>query len=163
MYTEPLLVTVQGDGALMRVLLERRHDRALIYVLLTGQQAARDDPRARQLTIFPLHADGGRRFPRAARRRVRVDRVAVPVRKPAVVVAQCRRPGVRLARLEKELRRREDLVLLAEEVDPTAADEPQAVARGLHGLERRRESPGEAQHRFAGLADRRRLQRVRTE
>ena len=37
------------------------------------------------------------------------------------------------------------------------------MARGLHGLERRRESPGEAQHRFAGLADRRRLQRVRTE
>src|SRR2546427_416238 len=33
----PLFVTVQRDGALVRVLLERRHDRALIDVLLTGQ------------------------------------------------------------------------------------------------------------------------------
>src|SRR2546429_2747463 len=52
----------------------------------------------RSRPVLPLHPEGGGGLPGAAGWGEAVDRVGVPVREPAVGVAQRRRPGIRLAR-----------------------------------------------------------------
>src|SRR6185437_2340836 len=64
--TQPLLLPVKTDSALVGLLLERLQHRALIDVLLPGEQPLRGDSRAAELTILPLHAEGCRGFEAAA-------------------------------------------------------------------------------------------------
>src|SRR5437762_6745347 len=117
--TQPLLLSVKTDGPLVGELLERRQYGALVDVLLARQQPVRLHSRTVELTVLPLHARG--RGGLEARRRVRVDRVQVPVREPAVRVSHRGHARVRLVRLEIQLPRRHTLFLWLKKSIPPAA------------------------------------------
>src|SRR3989449_6717335 len=132
----PYTTLFRSDRALVRRLLEGVEHRTLVHVLLAREQAARDDAGTGQLAVFPLDAHRRRGLPGTALGRVGVDRVGVPVREPAVGVPERRGPGAAPARLEDQLGRREDLVVLGEEVDAAAANELEGRPRSLDRLER---------------------------
>jgi len=79
---------------------------------------------------------------------VGMDGIQVPVPQAAVAAGQRRGPRVGEARLVVQLRRRDDLRSLVEEVDPTRTHKAQAVTLSLDRLERERRSTGEPVYDF---------------
>ena len=119
--------------------------------------------RAAELAVFHLHASRGGGAEGAARRRVGMDRVRIPVPLPAVGVAERGGAGVRETRLVVELSGREDLCLLVEHVGARRPDEAQAVTLGLDRLPGQRRTAGEAKHHLVVATQIGRLQGVRPE
>ena len=119
--------------------------------------------RAAELAVFHLHAARGGGAEGAARRRVGMDRVRIPVPLPAVGVAERRGTGVREARFVVELPGREDLRLLVEHVGARRAHEPEVVTLGLHRLPSQRRTAGEAKHHLVVATQIGRLQGVGSE